>query len=104
MFPYEQFLAVLKAYVWNCTHPEGSIMEGYTTGKVVECCIDYIKDGKWIVLPIPLHKGRLRVSGRMSQKTFGDRDYNLVSEALSSVLHNSRLLSRTSMNTCQSYK
>jgi hypothetical protein len=31
MFPYERFLAVLKAYVWNRAHPEGSVMDGYTT-------------------------------------------------------------------------
>jgi hypothetical protein len=60
MFPYEQFLAVLKAYVRNRAHPEGCIMEGYTTEEVVECCADYIKDAKWIGLPIPLHEGRLR--------------------------------------------
>jgi hypothetical protein len=69
MFLYEQFLAVLKAYVRNCAHPEGSI-EGYTTEEVVECCADYIKDGKWIGLPIPLHKGSLRGRGRMGQKNF----------------------------------
>jgi hypothetical protein len=85
MFPYERFLAVLKAYVRNHAHPEGSIMEGYTTEEVVECCTDYIKDGKWIGLPIPLHEGRLRGRGRMSQKTFVDRDYSL-SEAHFSVL------------------
>jgi hypothetical protein len=45
MFLYERFLAVLKAYVWNHAHPEGCIMEGYTTEEVVECCTDYIKDG-----------------------------------------------------------
>jgi hypothetical protein len=31
MFLYERFLAVLKAYVRNRAHPEGCIMEGYTT-------------------------------------------------------------------------
>jgi hypothetical protein len=46
MFPYEWFLAVLKAYVWNRAHPKGCIMEGYTTEEVVECCTDYVKDGK----------------------------------------------------------
>jgi hypothetical protein len=46
MLQYEQFLAILKAYVKNHAHPEGSsIMEGYTTEEVVECCADYIKDG-----------------------------------------------------------
>jgi hypothetical protein len=65
MFPYERFLAVLNAYVWNRAHLKGSIMEGYTTEEVVECCADYIKDGKQISLPIPLHEGRLRGRGRM---------------------------------------
>jgi hypothetical protein len=31
MFPYERFSAVLKAYVQNRAHLEGSIMEGYIT-------------------------------------------------------------------------
>jgi hypothetical protein len=46
MFPYERYLAVLKSSVWNHAHPEGSIMEGYITEEVVECCTDYVKDGK----------------------------------------------------------
>jgi hypothetical protein len=86
MFPYEQFLTVLKAYVRNNAHLEGCIMEGYTTEEVVECCVDYVKDEKRIDLPIPLHEGRLRGRGRMSQKTFLDRDYSLVSKAHFSVL------------------
>jgi hypothetical protein len=60
-------------------------MEGYTTEEVVECCADYVKDGKKrIGLPMPLHEGRLR--GRMCQKSFIDRDYNSVSGAYFSVL------------------
>jgi hypothetical protein len=86
MFLYERYLAVLKAYVRNRAHPEGCIMEGYTTEEVVECCVDYVKDGKWIGLPILLHEGRLRGKGRMGQKTFINRDYSLVSEAHFSVL------------------
>jgi hypothetical protein len=46
MFSYERYLAVLKSYMRNRAHPEGSIMEGYTTEEVVECCADYVKDGK----------------------------------------------------------
>jgi hypothetical protein len=86
MFPYERFLTVLKAYVQNRAHPESSIMEGYTTEEVVKCCTDYVKDRKWIGLPIPLHEGRLRGRGRMGKKTFVDRDYSLVNEAHFSVL------------------
>jgi hypothetical protein len=54
--------------------------------EVVKCFADYVKDGKWIRLPIPLHEGRLRGRGRMGQKAFIDRDYNLVSESYFSVL------------------
>jgi hypothetical protein len=72
--------------VWNRAHLEGFIMEGYTIEEVFECCADYIKDGKQIALSIPLHEGRLRVRGRMGQKTFVDRDYSLVSGAHFSVL------------------
>jgi hypothetical protein len=86
MFLYERFLVVLKAYVRYSAHPEGSIMEGYTTEEVVECCVDYVKDGKRIGLPIPLHEGRLRGRGRMGQKTFVNEDYTLVSEAYFNVL------------------
>jgi hypothetical protein len=84
MFSYERYLAMLKSYVQNRAHLEGSIMEGYTTEEVVKCYADYVKDGKRIGLPIPLHEGRLR--GRMCRKSFVDRDCNSVSEAHFSVL------------------
>jgi hypothetical protein len=61
-------------------------MECYTTEEVVECCIDYVRDGKRIGLPIPQHECRLRGRGIMCQKSFVDRDYNSVSEAYFSVL------------------
>jgi hypothetical protein len=83
---YERCLVVLKSYVRNHAHPDDSIMEGYTTEDVVECYVDYVKDGKRIGLPIPLHEGRLRERGKMGQKSFIDRDYNSVSEAHFSVL------------------
>jgi hypothetical protein len=86
MFSYEWFLIVLKVYVQNHAHLKDSIMEGYTTKEVVECCADYVKDEKRIGLPIPLHEGRLRGRGRMDQKTFINRDYSLVSETHFSVL------------------
>jgi hypothetical protein len=61
-------------------------MKAYTTEEVIKYCADYIKDGKWIGLSIPLYEGRLRGRARMSHKTFVDRDYILVSETHFSVL------------------
>jgi hypothetical protein len=63
IFLYERYLAVLKSYVRNRAHPEGSIMEYYTIEEVVECCTDYVNDGKRIGLSIPLHEGRPRGRG-----------------------------------------
>jgi hypothetical protein len=45
-------MVVMKGYVRNHAHPEGSMIEGYTTEEVVECYTDYIKDGKPIGVPI----------------------------------------------------
>jgi hypothetical protein len=53
MFTYEWFLSILKGYVRNHAHQEGSIVEGYNTEEVVEC------------LSIAQHKGRLRGRGKM---------------------------------------
>jgi hypothetical protein len=92
MFSYERYLAVLKSYVRNRVHTEGSIMEGYTTEEMVECYTDYVKDRKRIGLSITLHEGRLRVRGRMGQKSFVDRDYNSVSEAHFSVLQQLKII------------
>ncbi len=39
-------MVVMKGYVRNRAHPEGSMIEGYTTEEVIECYADYIKDGK----------------------------------------------------------
>jgi hypothetical protein len=86
MFSYEQYLAVLKSYVQNRAHSEGSIMEGYITEEVIECCADYVKDGKRVDLSIPLHESKLRRRGRMGQKSFVNRYCNSVSEAYFSVL------------------
>jgi hypothetical protein len=59
MYPYECHMVVMKGYVRNPAHPEGSMIEGYTTEEVVECYIDYIKDGKPIGVPVSRRHGRL---------------------------------------------
>jgi hypothetical protein len=51
VYPYEHHMVVMKGYVRNRAHFEGSMIEGYTTEEVIECYIDYIKDGKLIDIP-----------------------------------------------------
>jgi hypothetical protein len=86
MFQLERYLGVLKGYVRNRAHPEGSIMEGYTIEEVIESCIDYIRDGTMIGVHVPKHEGKLCGRGRMGRKTFCVEDYKLVHCAHGSVL------------------
>jgi hypothetical protein len=59
MFPYECHMVVLKGYVRTRAHPEGSMIEGYTTEDIMECSVDYMKDGNQIGVPVSPHHGRL---------------------------------------------
>jgi hypothetical protein len=78
-------------------------MEDYTTEEVVECYVDYIKDGKRIGLSIPLHEGRLRGRVRWVRKVL------LIEITIQQVRHisiyysNSRLLHHISRNTYWSF-
>jgi hypothetical protein len=46
MYPYKRHMVVMKGYVRNRAHPEGSMIEGYTTEKIIDCYADYIKDNE----------------------------------------------------------
>jgi hypothetical protein len=63
MYPYECHMVVMKGYVRNHAHPEGSMIEGYTTEEVIECCIDYMKHGIPIGVLVSSHHGRLSGKG-----------------------------------------
>jgi hypothetical protein len=39
------------------------MIEGYTTEEVIECCIDYMKDGNPIGVQVLRHHGRLSRQG-----------------------------------------
>ena len=43
MWSYERFLSVLSRYVHNRAYLEGSMIEGYSTEEVIECCQEYLK-------------------------------------------------------------
>ena len=42
MWSYEWFMLVLSRYVHNQAYPEGSMIEGYSTEEVIECCQEHI--------------------------------------------------------------
>ena len=68
-------MSTLKGLARNRAHPEGSMVEGYNTEEVVECCVQYLKDVDAIGLPVNRHEGRLLGKGVRGKKTFMDEDY-----------------------------
>jgi hypothetical protein len=63
MYPYERHMVGMKGYACNRAHPEGSMIEVYTTKEVIKCCIDYMKDENPIGVPVSRHHGRLSRKG-----------------------------------------
>ena len=63
MFPFERYMAVLKKYVRNHSHPEGCIANGYATEEVIEFCANFIDDIDPIGHPVSRHEGRLKGKG-----------------------------------------
>jgi hypothetical protein len=59
MYSYKHHMVVMKGYVCNRAHPEGSMIEGYTTEEVIKCYVDYIKDGNPIGVLVSRHHGTL---------------------------------------------
>jgi hypothetical protein len=80
-------MVVMKGYVRNCAHPEGSMIEGYTTKEVIKCYADHIKDGKPIGVPVSRHHGRPSGKGIKGAKSIIDATYKRVCEAHFSVMH-----------------
>nr|ABF96285.1 transposon protein, putative, CACTA, En/Spm sub-class [Oryza sativa Japonica Group] len=68
MYPCERYLGILKGYVRNRSHPEGSIIESYTTKEVINFCVDYMSETFSIGLPRSHHEGRLDGVGTIGRK------------------------------------
>lgn len=68
MYPFERYMGILKGYVRNRGHPEGSIIEGYTTEEVIEFCVDYMSETPSIGVPQSRHEGRLSGVGTIGKK------------------------------------
>jgi hypothetical protein len=60
---------------------KGSMIEGYTTEEIIECSIDYMKDGNPIGVPVSPHHGQIFGKGAKEHKSFIDVTYQRVCEA-----------------------
>ena len=79
-------MSILNRYVLNHAYPEGSMIEGYSTKKIIKCCLDYLNDKISIGLPVPRFFGRLEGVGTVGRKTFIEKDFKGVQQAHYSIL------------------
>lgn len=79
-------MSVLNWYALNWAYLDGSMLEGYNTEEVIECCQEYLKDNRGIGLPDSHRKGRLVGKGSKGKQVFIDNDFKEVSQAHYSVL------------------
>jgi hypothetical protein len=86
-YPYEHYMSIMKGYVHNHAHLEGSMIEDYTTEEDLECYNDYMKYEKPIGVPVSSYEGRLTGKGTTGKKIFNDQSYKRVREAYFSILH-----------------
>jgi hypothetical protein len=69
MFPYERFYGFLKSLVHNRLFPEGAIVCGYETIKVVEWAMGYMDPQNPIGVARSQHEARLSGVGTMGKKS-----------------------------------
>ena len=81
MWTYERFMSILNWYVLNRAHPEGSMIEGYSTEEVIESCLGYLHDNVSIDLPTPRFLGWLEGVGTVGRKIFINKDFKGVQQA-----------------------
>ena len=61
-------MSILNRYVLNRAYPEGSMIEGYSTEEVIECCLGYLNDKISIGLPVPRFLGGWKGLGQLGGK------------------------------------
>ncbi|XP_071687958.1 uncharacterized protein [Rutidosis leptorrhynchoides] len=69
MYPFERYMGILKGYVRNLNRPEGSIVEGYASEKVIKFCTNYMDGFKSVGIPQSHHEGRQAGQGTLGRKT-----------------------------------
>jgi hypothetical protein len=87
---FERFMAVLKKYVRNQSHPEGCMVQSRATEEVIEFAVDYM-DLQEIGKPISRHEGCMSGKGTRGHTTF-NVNYVTYTQAHFTVLQQSILV------------
>ena len=59
MMPFERMNGVIKGFVRNMSHPDGSIAQGYLTKECISFCESYLTKDPVVGLPVNKRCGRL---------------------------------------------
>jgi hypothetical protein len=76
MYPIERYLWTLKGYVCNKSHPEGSIVEGYTSEECMTFCSCFLEDVDTKLNRPERHESAAVVEPPSGLSIFGKIDYN----------------------------
>ena len=68
MYPVERYMKILKGYMKNPRHPEGSIIERYVAEECIEFCTSYLAGQNPIGIPINRHEGRSLGKGTRGER------------------------------------
>ena len=68
MMPFERMNGVIKRYVRNRSHPDGSIVQGFLTEECISFCENYLDVEDPISLPGNKHLGRFEGVGHKTGK------------------------------------
>ena len=68
MMPFERMNGIIKGFVRNMSHPDGSIVQGYLTQECISFCENFLygadkQPGVSVGLPVNKHDGRLEGEG-----------------------------------------
>ena len=59
MMPFERMNGVLKGYVHNRSHPDGSIVAGFLTEECISFCTNYLDIENPVGMPVNKYVGRV---------------------------------------------
>ena len=74
MMSFERMNGVIKGFIRNMSHPDGSMAQGYLTKECISFCESYLTKDPVVGLPVNKHYGRLEGEGH----TNGHRDVNVL--------------------------
>jgi hypothetical protein len=91
MYAYERFNSILKSFVRNRAHPEGSMVKGYCTVEAVEWALNYADPSNLIGVHKSRHEGRLTGKGIIGRSPLCPSTWMITWRCLHIIIHETTL-------------